>query len=348
MRFQNLEKYRVGGTAAQPQLSLPIPRTPGGRVYRYSPNENAPPRHFVLGGTSEIEPTEAMRARMKLEPRSRQNVCPYSGIVADDNEFTHPSDRQAALDTVKHAMVEDARAELQRTFSNIARKSRGAIKFTPGRPSPKPKLRFTRHDLMRELVCDHCGRDYGVYAISLFCPDCGAPNLRLHFRRETELVVAQISLAEELPHDQGELAYRLIGNAHEDVLTAFETTLKTVYLFGMTQRAANATPIKPVANDFQSIARARTRFADLAIDPFAALEPNALAVLELNVQKRHVIGHNLGVADPKFAQHARDAKVGETIHLVSEDIRIFAGICQVVVRDLDASLAGGVPAPDTP
>ena len=33
-------------------------------------------------------------------------------------------------------------------------------------------------------VCDHCGRDYGVFAIGLFCPDCGAPNLRLHFARE--------------------------------------------------------------------------------------------------------------------------------------------------------------------
>lgn len=47
---------------------------------------------------------------------------------------------------------------------------------------------------MRELVCDHCGHHYGVFATGLFCPDCGAPKLRLHFARETELVADQAAL----------------------------------------------------------------------------------------------------------------------------------------------------------
>lgn len=61
-----------------------------------------------------------------------------------------------------------------------------------------------------------------MFAIALFCPDCGAPNLALHFARETELVGQQVDLAES--QDRQELAYRLLGNAHEDVLTAFEAT----------------------------------------------------------------------------------------------------------------------------
>ena len=40
----------------------------------------------------------------------------------------------------------------------------------------------------------------------------------------------QVELASKLAVEQSELAYRLLGNAHEDVLTAFEATLKTVYL----------------------------------------------------------------------------------------------------------------------
>jgi hypothetical protein len=34
-------------------------------------------------------------------------------------------------------------------------------------------------------------------------------------------------------------------------------------------------------------------------------------VLKINIQKRHVIGHNLGVIDDKFVPFDPDAKVGE-------------------------------------
>ena len=84
------------------QLSVPPPRTPRGRVYRYSPNEKALPRHFVLGNVIEnFVVSEATRTRMKLLPRSKQTVCPYSGVVADDQDFTHPDDVKAALGRVE-------------------------------------------------------------------------------------------------------------------------------------------------------------------------------------------------------------------------------------------------------
>jgi hypothetical protein len=69
-----------------------------------------------------------------------------------------------------------------------------------------------------------------------------------------------------------------------------------------------------------------------------------MSVLRLNIQKRHVIGHNLGVVDDKFAQQASDAKVGETVHLVGEEIRVFAAICQKVIDKLDGWLCGS-PSP---
>lgn len=69
------------------------------------------------------------------------------------------------------------------------------------------------------------------------------------------------------------------------------------------------------------------------------LKPKELSVLVLNIQKRHVIGHNLGVVDAKFAQHATDARLGETVKLVGKDIRAFAEISQRVVDRLDDWLA---------
>ena len=343
MRLKNLEQYRKGGSPTRMDLGIPLPKTPDGRVYRYSPNEKALPRHFVLGDAPKgFEPTEEARKRMKLFPRSTETVCPYSGVVAGDQDFTHPADIEAAKDIVRHAATADVAAAVHGMFRDMERKfaSSKFLKVNTTAPTPNPKPRFFRRDLLRELVCDHCGRDYGVFAIGLFCPDCGAPNLKLHFAREIDLVLKQVTLA-DAQEGQEELAYRLMGNAHEDVLTAFEATLKAVYQHGI-DKGASATP-KPVRNDFQNIDRARARFAELGLDPFAKLTRDDLADLNLNIQKRHIIGHNLGVVDEKFADHAASARLGETVHLVGEDIRRFGALAQQVVDVLDDWLVTGSP-----
>lgn len=344
MEFKNLGKYRTGGTASNMLLSIPAPTTPDGRVYRFSPNAEAHPRHFVIGPVArDFVIAEEKRARMKLEPRSKQTVCPYSGTIDDDDNFVHPDDREAALEIVKHAAMRDVQDMIHKAFSGFNRRSSGRggfrmeTKYTPGHRKPAP--RFARRDLMRELVCDHCGRDYAVFAIGLFCCDCGAPNLRLHFAREIELVRKQVELA-SAQTGQEELVYRLLGNAHEDVLTAFEATLKAVYLYGMAFRGKTADDFKPIGNDFQNVERGQRRYADLGFDPYAVLDGKALASLKLNIQKRHIIGHNLGVMDAKFVAHDDKAKVGETVRLVADDVIAFADSCQRVVEALDEWLPG--------
>lgn len=344
MKFNNLNKLRIGGTGSTMQLAVRPPRTPAGRVYRMSPNSDAHPRHFVMGDvTPDFKVTDEARARMKLQPRSQQTVCPYSGVIAADMDFLHPDDHKAAIDVVKDAALADAHAALSDMLKNVARGSK-YITYKPGPRPHVPKRRFHRDDLLRELICDHCGRDYGVYAIGLFCPDCGAPNVRLHFERERQLVDAQVQIAEAQADGLEELAYRLLGNAHEDVLTAFEATLKTVYLFGIANRPEGAQSVKPVGNDFQNLERAQKRFHDLSFDPFAGLDEADLATLQLNIQKRHIIGHNLGVVDSRFAEHAEEARLGETVQLVGDDVRRFAMICQSVVDALDEWLCGA-PSP---
>lgn len=348
MRFKNLESYRIGGVGSDMQLGIPLPKTPDGRVYRYSPNENAHPRLFLLGDRVDgFALPETMSARMSHMPGTPGTICPYSGALDEDEAFTHPDDVAAAQEVVAHAAAADVAEAFHGMFADLGRKFAGNkfVKIKPGpKPHAKPRPRFARRDLLRELVCDECGRDYGVFAISLFCPDCGAPNIHLHFAREAMLVREQVEMAGKLGAEQGELAYRLLGNAHEDVLTAFEATLKTVYLYKLTARLADAPEAKPVGNAFQNIERGRKRFAEFGFDPFGSLSADALAVLTLNIQKRHVIGHNLGIADAMFAEHAADARLGETVPLVGEDILQFADICKMTVDHIDAWLAnGGLP-----
>ena len=262
---------------------------------------------------------------MKQEPGQPRTVCPYSGVVADDGQFVHPEDRAAAIETVRHAAIADVRSELSKMLKGLGGSSGGMVTVTTSSSPPPPAPRFYRDDLLRDLVCDVCGRDYGVFAVALFCPDCGAPNVRLHFQREVALVDAQVELADGIDPDLRELAYRLLGNAHEDVLTGLEATLKTVYLF--VKRQIDPTdPAPKVGNDFQNIERGQRRFSELGIDPYGVLDDAELALFGLNIQKRHVIGHNLGVVDARFAQQTTDARLGETVHIVAEDIREFAAL----------------------
>src|SRR5258706_442999 len=104
------------------------------------------------------------------------------------------------------------------------------INMSVRRSKASPPLAI-REDLLRDLTCRVCDRNYGVYAIALFCPDCGTPAVAAHFSRELELVGKQADLAIKTQEEDPELSYRLLGNAHEDILTAYETAQKTVYQY---------------------------------------------------------------------------------------------------------------------
>ena len=47
-RFHRLERHRTGGTRDRMELSYPVPRSPSGKIYQYSPNPAAAPRLFTL------------------------------------------------------------------------------------------------------------------------------------------------------------------------------------------------------------------------------------------------------------------------------------------------------------
>jgi hypothetical protein len=77
MDFKNLNRYRIGGTSKNMRLGIPPPTTPDGRVYRYSPNPDAHPRHFVLGNHDPaFVIADEARARMRLQPRSNNPYVP--------------------------------------------------------------------------------------------------------------------------------------------------------------------------------------------------------------------------------------------------------------------------------
>lgn len=347
LRFRHLEKHRTGGTRDQMELSLPRPKSPSGKVYHYSPKENAAPRLFLVGeAPKERAISDENRFRMRREPGPGQTVCPYSGHMADDEDFTHADDIDAVK---KHALwlvendVNDWLGEYAKDFN----RKFGKGGFITMKMEHKPQRRFKplaiREDLLRSLDCGVCGRSYGVYALALFCPDCGAPNVAMHFRREIEIVGEQIALADDLDHQgRREIAYRIMGNAHEDVLTAFEATLKTVHAHlirtHLPEKFEKLTGKKAVGNAFQNVDRGREVFSKIGLDPFEVLNDVEADNLRLNIQKRHILGHNLGMADEHYASFSEDHEPGETVTLIGEDIQRFADQCFRVVERLEEYL----------
>jgi hypothetical protein len=185
---------------------------------------------------------------------------------------------------------------------------------------------------------------YAGNAIALFCPDCGGPNVHVHFGREVELIGKQVGLSVQA-ETQGdeELGYRILGNAHEDVLTAMETYLKTLFLF-LAKRRCGAELLEKVekearrGNPFQRVDRCSALFASINIDPFHTLSSEERAFLILHIEKRHVIGHNLGLADEKYLQNTGHENEGESIQILGDDVRRFAQLAyRIVIEGIEAS-----------
>ena len=48
-RFRRLERHKVGGTTQDMQLSIPIPKSPSGKIHRFCPLPDCEPNLFQLG-----------------------------------------------------------------------------------------------------------------------------------------------------------------------------------------------------------------------------------------------------------------------------------------------------------
>lgn len=344
-RFTRLEKYKVGGTKGNMELNIPLPKSPSGKIYRWCPNQECTPRLFLLGNAQPPETLDG--SRIRRAPGSQGTTCPYCGTDADDDEFNYDGDIKAIQDYIAWAASRDINDHLQRMARGFNRSQpRGgfiSIKMD-FKPDHTPKPRAWREDLIRNLACNTCGREYGVYAIALFCPDCGCNNLHVHFEREIELILQQIDLAESVAgNGNRELSYRILGNAHEDVLTAFETYQKTAYKHLVrqmfpAQEAQRMTAKRAIGNRFQNIDRATALYANLSIEPFNILTQDELAQLRLNIEKRHVIGHNLSMVDDEYLRADGGVKPGTTVQILADQVAEFTEVARKIVLELERSI----------
>ena len=204
----------------------------------------------------------------------------------------------------------------------------------PSLPGPSRNLK------LREIECDVCSRNYGVYAINLFCPDCGARNLHVHYRLEARLISHQVALAHQT-HKGGddELAFRLLDNAHNDAVTALHSYLRTIFTFlsraNLQPEAAADAEDQAAIRGFQTIAEARALFGQVEVDPFAGLSPQALDCLRFNLEERRPAG-SLPLPSAEARTPARDAWADErTGAFAAEENLRFIQISGDLIRSLE-------------
>lgn len=340
--FNRLERYKVGGTKDKMELQIPLPKTQSGKIYRWCPNNNCSPRLFLLGDGKRPENIDV--SRLRRTPGTQGTTCPYCGIDADDDEFNYEGDIESIKKYIEWAAsrdISDALEKMAKDF-NRSQTTGGLISINldiKTNSTPQPKA--WREDLIRNLACDICGREYGVYAIALLCPDCNGNNLHVHFEREIELILQQIDLAEQVTESgNNELSYRILGNAHEDVVTAFETYQKTFYKFMVKkscsyEEAEKMISKQAIGNRFQNIDKAIGLYQKLSINPFGVLDQDEIQLMMLNIEKRHVIGHNLSMADEAYSDTEKREKPGTTIRILADEISEFAEIAKKVVLELE-------------
>lgn len=321
------------------ELSVPLPASGTGKIRRCCPNRECTPGLFLLGDAPDEPP--ARSAEMRRAPQTDGVTCPYCGTDGSDDDWTCSEDEDYAIDQISQAVIRDTRDQLEQTARAFNQKSSGLLGLSmkvEGGSGYHPSVII--EDLLRELACPQCGREYGVFAIGLFCPDCGVANLAVHFAREVELVRHQLDLA-ETAEDQ-EVAWRLLGNAHEDVVTALETYLKVTYRFVAERRYDDEKAAHVLAslrgNTFQNPDRAADRYTDLGVDLFGGLDKEEQRLVNIYVNMRHVIGHNLGIVDEKFTRATEQGNPGETVVLTADDVRNFADVGQHIITDLEAAL----------
>jgi hypothetical protein len=343
LRFRRLDPYRVSRSGSTTTFALPLPTSPNGMTYRACPNHSCTPRLFQIDeATGSRELADDERRLPRREPGSAGMTCPYCGHDGDDDVFVSPDDLQAIGKFAEWAMAEDIGEYLEEWAGDLNRSlgSGGFISMKVDvERDRRPRPVAVREDLLRDLACEVCARRYGVYAIGLFCPDCGAPNLATHFQRELELVRQQVELADTVGEQRGaEFAYRLLGNAHEDVVTALETYLKTAYRHLIRRDAPAEAPKlvtkKAIGNKFQNVDRGRQLFTRLSFDPYAILDEGGVEFVRFNIEKRHVIGHNLSVADDLYAETGGE-EPGQTVTLLADQIVRFAEICGHVIGHVE-------------
>ncbi len=216
---------------------------------------------------------------------------------------------------------------------------------------PAPLRHYMEKQLQEYLVCENCGCEYAIYGVFAICLDCGKHNLFQIFSKNLDLIRKQIELEENLYEKFGEssrsdidnlmkdLSSKLIEDACENVVTAFETFFKEVYIHSK-NKAADPKMILH-RNTFQSLDKTKDMFtSQFNLNIFKNLSRDEIDELYLLFNKRHVLTHNLGIIDQKFLDNTglKQDILHHRVDISKQEITSVTSTLKKIAGDIKVSL----------
>ena len=332
-----LNAKRVGPD--QYSMSVSLPKDADERVARECPNANCSPGYF------KVTPGTGITQGQKIA------YCPYCRRSAKPSDF-HTKEQ---IRYVKDLVSREAMTGIQRALRDALgldsggrkRLVDGPIKVDLEMKSSPPAHVWKPYEeiLRRDLICPKCTLDHSVYGLAIWCPDCGEDIFLAHVKAEIGVIEAIVGDVDRRRHELGRrVAVRDLENALEDLVSAFEATLKFEIrryrrTKGDTDDQVDLTMNK-IGSRLQSVSNAATIIPPLCNNvmllPAGSSDETKL---DRVFQKRHPITHNLGVVDRKYIDRVRcgDAE-GTEVRVEKNEILETAKITFAVLSEFHSKL----------
>ena len=306
------------------RISVPIRADEDGFTGRECPNAECEGYFKIVSGTG-------------LHGDGLPCHCPYCGHTADHDEFWTQEQIRYAKSVAMRQISDAIRKDLKSL--EFERKPRGlfdiglSVKVRAGPPLPIHQYREKK--LETTIICSHCTLRYAVYGAFAFCPDCRQHNSQQILGANLEVVRKMLDLAER---HEGELREKLIENALEDCVSAFDA-------FGRELCRVHAdhtsNPASMSRMRFQNLVHARAELQVIGVDMTAAITMDAWEQALMLFQKRHLIAHKLRVADQEYVDRSgdRNAVPGRKVRVSRNEVTELGRTLWTAAESLTAQFA---------
>lgn len=320
----------------QYSMSITIPADEHGRIARECLEAHCSPGYFkVKGGTGITEGHE-------------KAFCPYCGTSGEPNDFSTKEQIRYA----KEIAINEAEQAIGDLIGNaLGLGSSGKKKIGGGFLSIEMSMKKAprRHvyrpfeeNLLRALVCTHCGLNHAVFGLAVWCPDCGNDIFMEHVKAEYGVVGTMLADVGRRREALGpRIAARDLENCLEDVVSIFEAVLKAMlrrHLIscGNTGEEIDTLFKDRIRNGFQNPKRAEEIIRNrMGHELFSGVAGDQVEQLCATFEKRHPITHNLGVVDRKYLAKAYETeREGREVTVSPEEIEVAMAVCIEVLERL--------------
>lgn len=333
MRWHDLGPFHTGTSEeGHEQFSIPMEADDDGLVGRQCPREECRPRYFKVAPPSVAEVSEDTGASASLTTLH----CPYCGHSEGFQQFITEEQRRWLMSLLTRDVHRQVQSIFAGTFGRGRRSGPISVNYTPGRlPSIQT---YQERELKRIVECEPCRRRYAVYGVASFCPFCRQGNLHHHLQRSVSIVRALLKSCSAIAEEDGrEAEYHQLCNCLEDCVGLFEGFLRQVYAHAL---LSTVTPkvreqkLGQLRNAFQNPTRAEAIFqADFNWDLFGGTSPVDREFLGLQIAKRHIITHNLGLVDERYQAHAQSwQQAGEDVEVEASEVGRLLTILESVLQ----------------